>query len=68
MTNVFRSVIVVIVLIGATRSSDAAWNTADIGIGIMCWINFTALIILSTKAVKLLKDYETETPGVRPCI
>ena len=60
MTNVFRSVIVVIVLIGATRSSDAAWNTADIGIGIMCWINFTALIILSTKAVKLLKDYERQ--------
>ncbi|MEE0742251.1 MAG: alanine/glycine:cation symporter family protein [Emergencia sp.] len=59
-TNVFRMIIVLIVLVGATRSSAAAWNTADIGIGIMCWINFIALLILSTKAVKLLKDYERQ--------
>ena len=59
-TNIFRVVIVLIVLVGATRSSTAAWNTADIGIGIMCWINFTALLILSTKAIKLLKDYERQ--------
>ena len=26
----------------------------------MCWINFTALLILSTKAIKLLKDYERQ--------
>lgn len=51
---------IIILLIGATRSSTAAWNTADIGIGIMCWINFIALLILSTKAVKLLKDYERQ--------
>lgn len=59
-TTIFRIVIVLIVLIGATRSSAAAWNTADIGIGIMCWINFIALLLLSTKAVKLLKDYERQ--------
>lgn len=59
-TNLFRIIIVLIVLVGATRSSTAAWNTADIGIGIMCWINFIALLILSTKAVKLLKDYEKQ--------
>ena len=59
-TNIFRVVIVLIVLVGATRSSAAAWNTADIGIGIMCWINFIALLILSTKAIKLLKDYERQ--------
>lgn len=60
LTNVFRVIIVLIVLVGATRSSAAAWNTADIGIGIMCWINFIALIILSTIAVKLLRDYERQ--------
>lgn len=60
LTNVFRLIIIAIVLIGATRSSTAAWNTADIGIGFMCWINFTALLILSPKAIKLLKDYERQ--------
>lgn len=59
-TTIFRIIIVLIVLVGATRSSVAAWNTADIGIGIMCWINFTALLILSSKAIKLLKDYERQ--------
>ena len=59
-TTIFRIIIVLIVLVGATRSSVAAWNTADIGIGIMCWINFIALLILSTKAIRLLKDYERQ--------
>lgn len=66
-TTVFRVLIVVIVLIGATRSSAAAWNLADIGIGIMCWINFIALIILSKKAIVLLKDYERQKKlGIDP--
>ncbi len=52
--------LIVIVLFGATRSSAAAWNIADIGIGIMCWINFIALLILSSIAIKILKDYERQ--------
>lgn len=60
VTNIFRLLLVLIVLLGATRTSGAAWNTADIGIGIMCWINFTALILLSTQSVKVLKDFERQ--------
>ncbi len=60
LVTVFRIVLIVIVLFGATRSSAAAWNIADIGIGIMCWINFIALLILSSIAIKILKDYERQ--------
>lgn len=66
-TNLFRLILVVIVFVGATRTSTAAWNTADIGVGIMCWINFVALLILSPKAIKLLKDYERQKKlGIDP--
>lgn len=60
LVNAFRVLLIVIVLFGATRSSAAAWNIADIGIGIMCWINFIALWILSSSAIKILKDYERQ--------
>lgn len=60
LVTVFRIILIVIVLFGATRSSGAAWNIADIGIGIMCWINFIALLILSSIAIKILKDYERQ--------
>lgn len=67
MTLVFRIIIVLIILVGATRSSAAAWNTADIGVGIMCWINLIALLILSGIAVKLLRDYERQKKlGIDP--
>lgn len=33
----------------------------------MCWINFIALLVLSPKAIKILKDYERQKKmGVDP--
>lgn len=67
MTFVFRVILILIVLVGATRSSAAAWNTADIGVGIMCWINLIALLVLSGIAARLLKDYERQKKlGIDP--
>lgn len=60
VVTLLRVVIVAIVLFGATRSSTAAWNLADIGVGIMCWINLIALLVLSSQAVRILKDYERQ--------
>lgn len=66
-TNTVRLIVTLIVFFGATRSLDAAWNIADIGIGIMCWINFVALLVLSPKAIKILKDYERQKKlGIDP--
>ena len=67
VTNVIRMIVTVIVFFGATRNLATAWDIADIGIGIMCWINFVALLVLSPKAIKILKDYERQKKlGIDP--
>ncbi len=67
VTNGIRLVVAIIILFGSTRTVAGAWNVADIGIGIMCWINFVALLILSPKVVKILKDYERQKAlGIDP--
>lgn len=60
VVNILRVIIALIILFGATRSSTAAWNLADIGIGIMCWINFVALLVLSMQVIRIMKDYERQ--------
>lgn len=66
-TNAIRLIVTLIIFFGATRNLGTAWDIADIGIGIMCWINFTALLVLSPKAIKILKDYERQKKmGVDP--
>ena len=60
-------IVTLIVFFGATRNLATAWDIADIGIGIMCWINFVALLVLSPKAIKILKDYERQKKlGIDP--
>lgn len=67
VTNVIRLIVTLIVFFGATRNLATAWDIADIGIGIMCWINFVALLVLSPKAIKILKDYERQKKlGIDP--
>lgn len=58
--NVMRVLLTLIILFGSVRSSAAAWNLADIGVGLMAWVNFIALIALSNIAIKSLKDYERQ--------
>lgn len=66
-TNAIRLIVTLIIFFGATRNLGTAWDIADIGIGIMCWINFIALLVLSPKAIKILKDYERQKKmGVDP--
>lgn len=67
VTNAIRLIVTLIVFFGATRNLATAWDIADIGIGIMCWINFVALLVLSPKAIKILKDYERQKKlGIDP--
>ena len=67
VTNVIRVIVTLIIFFGATRNLGTAWDIADVGIGIMCWINFVALLALSPKVIKILKDYERQKKmGVDP--
>lgn len=66
-TNAIRIIVTLIIFFGATRNLGTAWDIADVGIGIMCWINFIALLALSPKVIKILKDYERQKKlGVDP--
>ena len=46
------------VIFGAVREANVVWTMGDIGVGITCWINVIALLILCPEAVRALKDYE----------
>ena len=54
----FRIAILGAFVFGAVRETNVIWQLGDIGVGVMAWINVTALILLCPKAVKALRDYE----------
>lgn len=55
---VMKIVLVAIILFGSVRSSGVAWNLADIGVGLMAWINLVGLFVLQKQVRTMLKDYE----------
>ena len=55
-----KIILTAIILFGAVRSSDVAWNLADIGVGLMSWVNLIALFILQKTVRIVLKDYEKQ--------
>lgn len=48
------------IIYGAITTGGTAWGLGDIGVGIMAWLNFIAIIILHKKALITLKDYEQQ--------
>ena len=54
----FRTGLLAMVIFGALREADVVWQLGDIGVGITCWINVIALLILCPQAIKELKEYE----------
>ena len=42
------------------KSADLAWAMGDIGIGMMAWVNFIAILLLQGIAFKCLRDYEEQ--------
>jgi len=57
---VLRICILVAVMFGSVKEARTAWNVGDIGVGMMAWINIIAIILLSPKALRTLKDYEKQ--------
>ncbi|MEG1068439.1 MAG: alanine/glycine:cation symporter family protein [Anaerovoracaceae bacterium] len=55
-----KIVLTAIIMFGAVRSSAVAWNFADIGVGLMSWVNLIALLVLNKPVRKVLKDYERQ--------
>lgn len=57
---VLRICILIAVVFGSMKEARAAWNAGDIGVGMMAWINIIAILLLSPKALRTLKDYEKQ--------
>ncbi len=48
------------VFCGSLVGSGIVWTIGDIGVGAMAWINIVAILLLSPKALRSLKDYERQ--------
>lgn len=45
---------------GAVRTASLAWGIADIGVGLMAWLNVIAIVLLHKPAFECLKDYDDQ--------
>ena len=46
------------VFLGSLTTGNTAWTLGDIGVGTMAWINLIAILLLSPKALRALRNYE----------
>ena len=58
VVGVLRVCLIVSVFLGTMSSSGVVWSFGDIGVGAMTWINLIAIMLLSPKALRALRDYE----------
>ncbi len=64
---ILRILTVTMVFIGSLTTSGVTWTLGDIGVGAMAWINIIAILLLSPKALRALRDYEKEKKqGLEP--
>lgn len=67
MSWAIKGLLVVMIVIGSTRSSALAWNLADIGVGLMAWVNLVAILLLHKKVLVVYKDFERQVNlGLNP--
>ncbi|MEH6531799.1 MAG: sodium:alanine symporter family protein [Photobacterium frigidiphilum] len=58
--NVFRLVVLGMVMFGSIADLPTVWAMADVSMGMMAIINLIAIVLLSGTAVKLAKDYNKQ--------
>ncbi len=64
---ILRILIIISVYMGCVTTAQSAWTLGDIGVGLMAWLNFIAIILLHKKVVLLFKDYkEQRKQGIDP--
>lgn len=60
VVTVLRVLFVGAVMFGSLKEAKTIWDLGDTGVGMMAWINIIAILLLSPKAFKILKDYERQ--------
>ena len=48
------------VFFGSLKEAGVIWNLGDMGVGLMAWINIIAILLLSPKSFRILRDYERQ--------
>jgi AGCS family alanine or glycine:cation symporter len=57
---VLKIVILITAFLGTIREAGLAWALGDVGLGLMCWLNLIAILIIAKPALIALKDYEAQ--------
>ncbi|MDR2027250.1 MAG: alanine:cation symporter family protein [Prevotellaceae bacterium] len=60
MINILRVIILAVTFFTGINAMTLAWDMADIGVGIMAWLNLVALILLQKTALKIFFDFEKQ--------
>ena len=64
--NVFRAIVVAMVLFGSVAKVQLVWDLADVFMGLMAVINLIAIALLGKYAFVVLKDYtEQKKAGIK---
>ena len=58
--NILRITMLTVTYIAAINPMTLAWNMADIGIGLMAWLNIIAILLLRKVAFKVFADFEQQ--------
>lgn len=57
---ILRVIFVGAVFFGSLKEAGIIWSLGDMGVGMMAWINIIAILLLSPKTFRLLRDYEKQ--------
>lgn len=67
LIRVLQVVSVISVGLGAVNTGGGAWGLADIGVGVMAWLNVVGILFLHGVTVKVLRDYFAQKrAGIEP--
>ena len=58
--HALKIIILVATFYGTIRTAELAWALGDAGLGIMVWLNVTAILLLAKPALVTLRDYEKQ--------
>ena len=60
MIQLLRVVLLFVSFFTAINTMTFAWDLADIGVGMMAWLNLIALVLLRKVSLKVFKDFEIQ--------
>ncbi len=63
----YRGAVVFLVFLGSIASLEMVWMVADLAMGLMALINLAVIVLLSSPAIQVLKDYDLQSSsGLSP--